>query len=155
MTDGSQARAGKSLETTGLDACKFKNECCGTYDLPSITADKFQNLTQLCNLTPSNNSSEALLLAGVPKLRLAGAPKSCLVCMACRVYDLRAKSSASVISESACPDAISAAWDNKDNLVVAQLNNTFTHIEPRRKRTHKPFLIREGDEVRDAAEAWH
>eukprot|EP00775_Hariotina_reticulata_P006097 gene6097-6334_t len=68
-------------------------------------------------------------------------------CNVSKVYDLRAKSSASVIIESACPDAISAAWDNRDNLVVAQLNNTFTHIEPRRKRTHKPFLIREGDEV--------
>lgn len=66
----------------------------------------------------------------------------------CRIYDLRTKSSASVICECATPDAIAAAWDSHDNLLVSQLKNTFTHIEPRRKRTHKPAVIREGDEVR-------
>lgn len=71
------------------------------------------------------------------------------------MYDLRTKSSASVIVECATPDAIAAAWDSHDNLLVAQLKNTFTHIEPRRKRTHKPTVIREGDEVRQAGTLLH
>eukprot|EP00879_Flechtneria_rotunda_P026609 GHRR01028383.1.p1 GENE.GHRR01028383.1~~GHRR01028383.1.p1 ORF type:complete len:282 (+),score=66.92 GHRR01028383.1:151-996(+) len=82
-------------------------------------------------------------------------PRNCLhsleISLHLRVCDLRAKSSASVVIEAPTPDAIAATWDNHDNLVVLQLNNTITHIDPRRKRTHKPQVFREGDEATDVA----
>ncbi|KAF8071083.1 THO3 [Scenedesmus sp. PABB004] len=69
-----------------------------------------------------------------------------------KVYDTRAKSSSAIVCEAATPDAIAAAWDGgHDSLVVAQLNNTFTHLEPRRKRVHRPHMLRPGDEVTGVA----
>lgn len=68
----------------------------------------------------------------------------------CRVYDLRVKStSSSVIVSCNTPEAISGAWDNHgDHLLVAQLQNTITHVDVKRKQGHKPRRLREGDEVR-------
>lgn len=75
-----------------------------------------------------------------------------------RVWTLGPKGSVSIHCEAAVPNAISAAWDTHDNILVAQLDNKFSHIDLRSKgtaaehskdkrRAAKTYAINQGDEV--------
>jgi hypothetical protein len=48
---------------------------------------------------------------------------------------------------AATPQACAAAWDSHDQLLVAQVRNTVAHLDAKRKKVHKPQVLRDGDEV--------